>query len=264
MPIRSMKDVATRMAEVHQVPRRSVLASVSLVLAVLLAGAALMVTAGVRWDVFHFRTGFALLRVCVYGGVVSGGLALTALWITLPFRSNTRGFTLSVMACLISGLIVGIPLSHWMKFNETPPIHDVSTDTRDLPRFQVIRHFRSSAANPLVTEDLERTALQQQFYPDLEPLTLGGLSKSECVLRSLQAARNLEWTIRSANWADGRIEATERTFWFGFKDDVVVRITEGEGGCTLDMRSVSRQGKSDGGKNARRIKRFFEEVRKLK
>lgn len=261
MPISSMKDAATRMAEVHQVPRRSVLATVSLVLAVVLAGTALLVTSGVHLDVLHFRTGFAFLRVCVYGGFVSGGLGLAAFWITLPFRGDTRGFTLSIMACLISGLLLGIPINHWMQLRNNPPIHDISTNPQTPPSFEIIRHFRPASANPLVDEDPERVELQQQFYPNLDPLSLKGVDSGDCLQRSLRAVRKLDWTIHSANWSDGRIEATDETFWFGFKDDVVVSISTIEDGCTINVRSVSRQGKGDGGKNARRIQQFLDVVK---
>ena len=54
-----------------------------------------------------------------------------------------------------------------------------------------------------------------------------------------------------------RIEATDTTLWFGFKDDVVVRITSAPTGSRMDVRSVSRVGKSDLGTNARRIEAYL-------
>ena len=56
---------------------------------------------------------------------------------------------------------------------------------------------------------------------------------------------------------EGRVEATATTFWFGFKDDVVVRVREYETGSKIDVRSVSRVGASDLGANAARIERFL-------
>ncbi|HJR53568.1 MAG TPA: DUF1499 domain-containing protein, partial [Gemmatimonadota bacterium] len=58
----------------------------------------------------------------------------------------------------------------------------------------------------------------------------------------------------------GRIEATATTPWFGFKDDVVVRIRPEAGGSRVDVRSVSRVGRSDVGTNARRIEEYLEIV----
>ncbi len=59
---------------------------------------------------------------------------------------------------------------------------------------------------------------------------------------------------------DGRIEATVTTTWFGFKDDVVIRIQSDGGETLLDMRSKSRLGGSDVGANAARIRDFRDEL----
>ena len=72
------------------------------------------------------------------------------------------------------------------------------------------------------------------------------------------------WTIVDASAQDGRIEATDTTRWFRFKDDIVIRVRqvqEGNGKMTpasvIDVRSVSRVGKSDLGTNARRIRNYL-------
>jgi uncharacterized protein (DUF1499 family) len=54
----------------------------------------------------------------------------------------------------------------------------------------------------------------------------------------------------------GLIEATETSFWYGFKDDVVIRVTGVDRESRIDIRSKSRVGKSDLGKNAERIRAF--------
>lgn len=56
----------------------------------------------------------------------------------------------------------------------------------------------------------------------------------------------------------GIIEATDTTAWFGFKDDVVVRITDSENERLVDIRSKSWIGGSDLGKNAARIHGFID------
>jgi len=55
----------------------------------------------------------------------------------------------------------------------------------------------------------------------------------------------------------GRIEATDTTFWFGFKDDIVVRVAPAPGGSRVDVRSTSRVGLSDVGTNAARIRKYL-------
>jgi len=71
---------------------------------------------------------------------------------------------------------------------------------------------------------------------------------------------NRGWEIVSINRMDGRIEATEKLTWFGFKDDVVFRVTSEDGGTRVDMRSKSRIGRSDVGVNADRINRFLSDL----
>jgi len=80
-------------------------------------------------------------------------------------------------------------------------------------------------------------------------------------VRALAAARASGWAIVAADSAAGRIEATATTAWFGFKDDVVVRVAPEGTGSRVDVRSVSRVGKSDVGANARRIREYLERVR---
>jgi uncharacterized protein (DUF1499 family) len=63
--------------------------------------------------------------------------------------------------------------------------------------------------------------------------------------------------------ADGRIEATDTTFWFGFKDDIVIRVTPADNGSRVDIRSVSRVGKSDVGMNAKRIRKYLKELKRM-
>jgi uncharacterized protein (DUF1499 family) len=66
----------------------------------------------------------------------------------------------------------------------------------------------------------------------------------------------MDWKIDASNPGSGRIEATATTLWFGFKDDVVIRIQPDPSGSRLDIRSASRVGISDVGKNAARIRAF--------
>ena len=75
--------------------------------------------------------------------------------------------------------------------------------------------------------------------------------------RALRTARSMGWQIIDDNKAAGRIEATATTFWFGFMDDIVIRIRADGSGSRVDVRSESRVGVSDLGKNAERIAKFL-------
>ncbi len=71
------------------------------------------------------------------------------------------------------------------------------------------------------------------------------------------AAYQMGWEIIAVHEPVGKIEATAQTFWFGFKDDIIVRIQPDSTGSLVDVRSVSRVGVSDLGANARRIRKYL-------
>jgi len=70
------------------------------------------------------------------------------------------------------------------------------------------------------------------------------------------------WRVVSSAPAEGRLEASDTTRWFGFTDDIVVRVTAAPNGSRIDVRSASRVGRSDLGVNARRIRAFQGQVLK--
>jgi len=97
--------------------------------------------------------------------------------------------------------------------------------------------------------------LQRAAYPDVQPVQLTE-APGVAYTRALRAAESMGWTIVAADSLEGRIEATATTTWFGFKDDVVIRLRAEGAGTRLDVRSVSRVGRSDVGANAARIRAY--------
>ena len=141
--------------------------------------------------------------------------------------------------------------------NNFPKIHDVTTDTEDPPAFVAILGLRKDAPNPSTYGGPEIAAQQRAAYPDIRPL-VSEIPPARAFERALSVARRMGWDIVDENPPEGRIEATATTLWFGFKDDVVIRIIPLAGtGSRLDIRSVSRVGLSDIGTNARRIRAFL-------
>lgn len=74
--------------------------------------------------------------------------------------------------------------------------------------------------------------------------------------------QELGWELVDSDIVSGRIEATDTTRWFGFKDDVVIRISQEATGSVIDVRSKSRVGRSDVGVNAKRIETFLDRLQK--
>ncbi|MGH7488381.1 MAG: DUF1499 domain-containing protein, partial [Thermoanaerobaculia bacterium] len=73
----------------------------------------------------------------------------------------------------------------------------------------------------------------------------------------VEAAKKSNWEIVSMRPAGGILEATDTTAFFGFHDDIVVRVRPAGEHSGVDVRSVSRVGGGDAGKNAARIRRYL-------
>jgi uncharacterized protein (DUF1499 family) len=140
-----------------------------------------------------------------------------------------------------------------------PPIHDISTDTQNPPEFVDIAPLRANAPNPPEYAGAETAALQGEAYPDLQPIRLRA-DRDAVYVAALDVVRKTGWELVSQVPDEGRIEATDTTRYFGFKDDVVIRIVADNGETVVDVRSKSRLGRSDVGTNAARIRSFREKL----
>lgn len=201
---------------------------------------------------------FTLLRWGAYVGVAAMTVGVLAVW--LAYRRDARARTLLAATACLGGLAAfGIPFAWQHSARSVPPIHDVTTDLEHPPAFEAIAPLRADAPNTL-----ERSPLlaeqQRRGYPDLAPITLP-IPSSQAFDRALGAAQEEGWRIVTADKGSGRIEATDTTRWFGFQDDIVVRLTPWGSGTRVDLRSVSRVGRSDTGTNARRIRRYLDRLR---
>jgi uncharacterized protein (DUF1499 family) len=212
---------------------------------------------GARLGAWTFRTGFTMLRWGAYLGIAAAVIALVQL--AVPRWRPHRPWPL-VAALGLGVLAAAVPWSWRQRARQVPPIHDISTDTRDPPAFIAVLPLRADAPNPAEYGGPELAAAQEQAYPGLGPLALP-VPVEVAFQRALEAARRSGWEIVAADSADGRVEATATTGWFGFKDDVVVRVRPADGGSRVDVRSVSRVGKSDVGTNARRIRAYLQMLR---
>jgi len=214
---------------------------------------------GNRFGFWTFRTGFKVLGWGFYiavGAIVFSALGLI---VTRPHRAKKGSFR-SALGLLIGLAIVGTLLNWFWVARHVPPIHDITTDRDNPPRFVALLSIRKNAPNAADYGGPGIGAQQQEAYPDLEPL-MSTAPPDQAFRRALSAARDLGWEIADVNPASGRIEATDTTFWFGFKDDIVIRVIPVDRGSRIDIRSVSRVGKSDVGTNAKRIRRFLEKVK---
>ena len=228
-------------------------ATIPLLLGLIASVLLLLAGPGARFDLWEFRTGFQLLRWAAYTGLAASALALVML--LLP-RIRRRGLGSLVVALVLGLGVAFVPWSGVRQARSVPPIHDISTDTKRPPEFVAVLPLRANAPNPAEYGGAEIAALQIGAYPDLQTHRMDE-APAQAFERAQAAARKLGWEIVSTDPTAGRIEATDTTFWFGFKDDVVIRIEPDAAGSRVDVRSLSRVGGSDVGANAARIRAFL-------
>lgn len=232
---------------------QTILSIIGFMLAVVCAAAAMAAGFGSRFDWWYFTTGFSILRWAVYGAIGAVVLSGVSMYIS---RHKRRLLGWSMTGLVIGLIIVAVPASWVFTAMRVPRIHDITTDTTNPPRFEAILALRRNAPNSADYGGLIIAQQQHKAYPDIRPLVLHKPPR-EVFKHALDVARNLGWEVVSADSTRGRIEATDTTFWFGFKDDVVVRIKPAQAGARVDVRSESRVGLSDIGTNAARIRRFL-------
>lgn len=230
------------------------LAWFALVLAAICAASALLAGPAYRMELLSLRAAFQLLQWATFGAAGAALVALQA-WGLLAWAKAPRGRRMAALALVLGLAAAGPPLYLYAHAKGLPPIHDISTDTVDPPAFVAVLPLRQGARN---TVDVvpDTVAQQKRGYPDIVPLRLN-LPPAEAFARAERAARAMGWQIVAVAPEALRIEATDTTLFFGFKDDIVIRVRPSDNGSVVDMRSLSRVGTSDVGVNAKRIRAFL-------
>ncbi len=195
--------------------------------------------------------------------LLMAGILAAVVWVVIrviaALRRRGAGFRdrRALVAALLSAGALGVPLANILPALGAPPIHDITTDPDDPPRFEAVVPLRAGAPNPLEYGGPQLAATQRAAYPDVLPLAVDA-SPSAVLEAARSVAVELGWEIVAVDPARGLLEATATTFWFGFEDDVAVRVRPAEsGGALVDVRSVSRVGVGDLGANANRIRAFL-------
>lgn len=209
---------------------------------------------GSRFGIWEFGTGFLMMRIAFFAGLAVAAFAL--LMLVIP--KTRAGGAVGLVAALLIGLgTAWVPWNGVKTARSVPPIHDITTDMLNPPAFVAIVPLRADARNPVEYAGEEIASQQREAYPDIRTLELSQ-PVAATFTEALAAAESMGWEIVAAESTAGRIEGTATTTWFGFKDDVVIRIEPTASGSRLDIRSKSRVGRSDVGANAARIRAFFD------
>jgi len=233
-------------------------ATLGLALALLTALAGLAAGLGYRFGWWTLGVGFGMLRYAVYGAIAAMLVSLLGLVLARP-GGGRRGLYRALAGLVIGAAVFGVPWSYLRVAQQVPAIHDITTDSEDPPAFVAILPLRAEAANPPDYGGEEVAAQQRAAYPAVQPVQTG-LPPERAFEEALAAAQEEGWELVAAVPEEGRIEATDTTLWWGFTDDVVIRVSPESGGSRVDVRSKSRVGIGDFGANAARVEAFLERL----
>jgi uncharacterized protein (DUF1499 family) len=193
-----------------------------------------------------------VFRYTAYLAIAAALVAAIAL--AIP-RVRAGGVLLPMVALLVSLAVLYVPLQFLQRARAVPPINDITTDTGNPPRYMTQQRTYPGG---------EFARQQRAAYPDIAPLLLA-VPPREAFARALAAAEAMGWEVVGRDAAAGTIEAVDTTKWFGFKDDIAIRVTPAPGGSPnlsrVDVRSKSRIGRSDIGTNAQRIRAYAERLK---
>src|ERR1700741_1043446 len=216
------------------------------------------------------RFGFLEMKPALatfFGALACAGLsiqvglaAFAAIW-----QNGSRGMGRILLALLINAVILAYPAYLALQYRKLPPIHDITTDPIDPPRFDALARPRPrDGPNPGVYAALYSAELQRAAYPDIEPVDLD-VPVQRAYEVTLQLVNRRKWLIIDERAPQpprriGRIEAVARTPIMGFREDVSIRVTPDGEGSRVDIRSSSRYFESDLGSNAARVAKLIEDI----
>lgn len=258
--------MARRFTTAYQMEPVSALATWARRLAIFSAIATLLSVLIVRFGFLDFKpalTTFFAALACAGLSILVGLAAFVSIW-----NDGSRGMSRILLAFLIDILILAYPAYIAYEYRKLPPIHDITTDPIDPPRFDALARLRvGDGANPAVYAGLYSAEQQREAYPDVEPVSLD-VPPQRAYEIALQTVNRRKWLIIDERPPQppqriGRIEAVARTPVMGFREDVSIRVAPEGTGSRVDMRSSSRYFEHDLGSNAARIMKFAEDINEV-
>jgi uncharacterized protein (DUF1499 family) len=192
--------------------------------------------------------------------ILIGLAGFAAIW-----QNGTRGMARILLAFVIDAVVLAYPAYLAWQYRKLPPIHDITTDPIDPPRFEALGRLRSGdGANTAVYAGLYSAEQQRQAYPDIEPVELE-IPVDRAYAIALQLVNKRKWLVIDERAPQpprriGRIEAVARTPIMGFREDVSIRVVPDGDDSRVDIRSSSRYFESDLGSNAARVAKLIDDI----
>jgi len=239
---------------------------------------------------------FGLLKMTIGWGpmllMAALGVSVIAIIVALIKAPRKQALMLAFGALLVSGLAFGRVLAFGGQAERLPPLHDVQTDwSNPIQPSEALLAARESTEALNAVEDAPVvpagadarwpgtggrlvSELQEEAefdpatqsspkdapYPQIDTLVEPAASYDMAFAAALAAVEDRGWTIVTNDVEAGSIEATLSSFWFDFKDDILIRVVPDGDGSRIDVRSISRVGLSDLGANSKRLRDLLNEI----
>ncbi len=222
------------------------------------------------WLLHRFASLYTPAAVNLFIGILiaaSGALLLSVLGLYHVWNKGMSGAGAALTGLCISVLILALPATQIWKYFELPNINDVSTDTSAPPPFDKLALARDPGANTVLYPGTDFASIQLRDYPDIRPMTVR-FSVQGTFEVVQKAVNDLGWSVVRRVPPDnagnaGYLEAVDKTFLLGFVDDISIRVSGNRSRSRIDIRSASRFGTHDFGRNAIRIRQFLSAVNEI-
>lgn len=227
--------------------------------------AVLLLAAFVFHRLFGMPTPLAInLAILAYAGASLSFLTGTAAAIGI-WNNGGAGTARIVGGALIGLGMFGGALAMVAIAREHPPINDVTTDPVTPPEFDALVQERGAYANDPTYQGAAFAAIQSRAFPDIEPMQIERAADDTFSLVIDAVKRQRMTVVKSTAPGEGEgdsglLEAVDRTLIAGFYDDVAVRVTAHGERSRVDIRSASRYGRYDFGRNADRVRALMREI----
>lgn len=223
---------------------------------------AIVALAAHRFGPMPTLTAFNLVIVAFIGAIVALLLGLTSSIII--WRQGCAGALRVTFGIVMALGLLSWPLAFLPAYRNLPAINDVTTDSGSPPKFVELMKLRGPGTNTS-TYPITYAKLQAQAYPDLKPMFIDRpveetfeIAREAMFRQKMNIVR--EQAPESAGGRTGVIEAVDRTIVFGLYDDISVRVEGDNARSRIDLRSASRFGRHDLGRNAERMRRLMREI----
>lgn len=203
---------------------------------------------------------FIVALAVAVASIVSALIAAAIIW-----RTGRPGTARVLFAVCLSAVLLAAPLLFLIWVRDYPMLSDITTDFDNPPPFTAAAAMRGPGSNPVAYNRIRLADAQASAYPDIRPMAIPRSSEEAYALvvdalkrMKMELAREDPPNVESG--AAGTIEAVDRTLIMGFVEDVAIRVSGDGDSARVDIRSASRFGRGDMGRNAERVREIVKEI----